>query len=69
MFLTRAPNELSGEILNEVTGFVAFRLQSEAALVLVERRGFERAEVAALANLNFIARTELGGAARGALRF
>ena len=69
MFLTQTPNQLPDVILNEVTEFVAFRLQSEPALALVERRGFDRAEVTGLANLNFISRTELGGAARGALTF
>ena len=69
VFLTQTPNELPGVILNEVTEFVAFRLQSEAALTLAERRGFDRSELASLANLNFISRTDLGGERRGALKF
>lgn len=69
VFLTQTPNELPGVILNEVTEFVAFRLQSEAALALAERRGFNRDELASLANLNFISRTDLGGERRGAPTF
>ncbi len=69
VFLTQTPNELPGVILNEVTEFVAFRLQSEAALTLAERRGFVREDLASLANLSFISRTDLGGERRGALTF
>ncbi len=69
MFLTQTPNELPGVILNEVMEFVAFRLQSDPALTLVEKRGFKREEIAALPNLHFVFRTELGGEARGVLKF
>lgn len=69
VFLTQTPNELPGVILNEVTEFVTFRLQSEAALNLVEKRGFQREEVAALPNLRFVSRSDLGGEARGELQF
>lgn len=69
VFLTQTPNELPGVILNEVTEFVAFRLQSEAALTLAEKRGFNRQEIATLPNLHFVSRSDLGGEARGVLRF
>lgn len=69
LFLTQTPNELPGVILNEVTEFVSFRLQSEPALNLAERRGFGRMEVASLPNLHFVSRTELGGELRSRLRF
>lgn len=69
MFSTQTPNELPGVILNEVTEFVAFRLQSEPALALAEKRGFIREQVAALPDLHFISRTDRGGELRGQLRF
>jgi len=60
---------LPGVILSEVTGFVAFRLQSDSALALAEWRGFTRDELAALPDRHFISRTDRGGERRGAIRF
>ena len=69
MFLTHTPNELPGVIINETTEFVSFRLQSEPALNLAEKRGFVRSELETLPNCHFVSRTELGGEKRGELWF
>ena len=69
MFLTQTPNELPGVILNEVTEFVSFRLQSEAALTLADKRGFNRDELANLPNVHFVSRSELGSETRGVMKF
>ena len=47
----------------------AFRLQSEAALTLAEKRGFNRDELANLPNVHFVSRSELGSETRGVLKF
>lgn len=69
VFLSQTPNELPGVILNEATEFVAFRLQNEAALSLVEKRGFDRELVASLPNTHFVSRTDLGGEMIGRIPF
>lgn len=69
VFLTQTPNELPGVILNEVTEFVSFRLQSKAALDLCESRGFGREELTTLPDCHYVSRSDLGGEARGKLWF
>lgn len=68
MVNTQLPHKLNGSILNEVSEFVAFRLQFTRALDLVSEYGFEPAQVSALPDLAFIARTDKGGELRGAIK-
>lgn len=69
VFLSQTPNELPGVILNEATEFVCFRLQSEPALALAERRGFSRSVVGSLPNVHFVSRSDLGGQLAGRIPF
>lgn len=68
LFNTQTPNQLPDVILNEVSEFVAFRLQSNPALTLAEARGFKREELATLPDLSFVARTDRGGELRGRIK-
>lgn len=69
--LTQAPNRLHGRILNEATEVIAFRNQYGRTLEILEKEfHFDRAEVAALPKLHFIARNTASGATlRGQVRF
>lgn len=60
------PNRLNSSLLNGVSEFVAFRLQSELALKVVKNFQFDPDEVASLQPLAFVARnTDTGGELRG----
>jgi len=64
------PNRLNGTILNGVSEFVCFRLQSPAALDLVKKTyGFDAEEVSNLQPLQFVARNlDSGGELRGSIK-
>jgi len=60
------PNKLNATILNGVSEFICFRLQSPRALDLVKEYGFDPDEVSALQPLQFVARNlDSGGELRG----
>jgi hypothetical protein len=60
------PNRLNSSILNGVSEFVCFRLQSELALKVAKNFQFDPDEVANLAPLDFVARNcDTGGMLRG----
>lgn len=63
---TQEPNRLNSSILNGMSEFVCFKLQSNPALELAESYGFNREEVAGLPALQFVARNlDSGGELRG----
>ena len=68
MCLTQEPNRLNSSILNGMSEMVCFKLQSGPALDKAEEMGFDRAEIASLAPLHFVARNlDSGGELRGAI--
>ncbi len=69
MLLSQTPNELPGLVMNEVSEFISFRLQSSPALALAGRYGFDEDEVKSLPDLHFVSRTDQGGELRGRLTF
>lgn len=65
---TQEPNRLNSSILNGVSEFVAFKLQSNLALGVTDDFGFDREQVAALKQFEFISRDlDGGGERRGVL--
>jgi hypothetical protein len=68
LFNIQEPNRLHATIMNAVSEFVTFRLQSKQALDCAEEKGFNRAEVAGLRPLQFVSRNlDSGGELRGVI--
>lgn len=61
---TQEPNRLNSSIINGVSEFVAFKLQSPLALDVAENFGLDRIEVKALKTFEFISRDLDGGGER-----
>jgi hypothetical protein len=70
MVLTQEPNRFNSSILNGVSEFICFKLQSRPALDLVEKYfGFDGEEVSNLQDLQFVARNcDSGGELRGKIK-
>lgn len=64
VFCTQRPNRLNGSIKNEVSEFVAFRLQDAAALNVAEEFGHNPDEISTLAPFEFISLTDGGARVR-----
>ena len=69
MVLSQEPNRFHSSLLNGVSEFVCFRLQSPPALELVRKYyGFDPAEISGLAPMRFVARNcDSGGELRGTI--
>lgn len=69
MVNTQRPQKLNGAILNEVSEVVSFRVQFERSLDVLADYGLDRAELAELPALSYVARNcDSGGELRGAIR-
>lgn len=65
---TQEPNRLNSSVLNGVSEFICFKLQSTPALETVEKYGFDPEQVKALQQFECIARNlDSGGELRGKL--
>jgi hypothetical protein len=63
---TQEPHRLNDSIMNGVSEFVTFKLESDKQLDCVEKKGFDRQEVRSLQPLQFISRNiDSGGTLRG----
>jgi hypothetical protein len=66
---TQEPNRLNSSVLNGVSEFICFKLQSRPALDLVSNYGFDPDEVQRLQQFQCIARNlDSGGELRGKLK-
>jgi len=68
MVNTQLPNKLNGSLLNECSEFVCFRLQFEKALDVAQEFGFDREEIRAMPELQFVSRTDVGAELRGRIK-
>ena len=64
VFCTQRPNRLNGAITNEVSEFVAFRLQDPSALKVAAEFGHDAEEVSALPPFEFVSLTDGGARVR-----
>ena len=67
VFCTQRPNRLNGAITNEVSEFVAFRMQEAAALRVAADFGHDADEISSLPPFEFVSLTDGGDRLRASL--